>query len=203
MSAQVQFRDQYDFDTYLAIEREQELRHEFVAGQVYAMTGASENHNLIVANLVMTIGAQLKTKPCRLYANDMKVRIELADASTYPDIVALCGEREFYDQRRDVITNPALIIEVLSKSTEGYDRGDKFAIYRRLPSLREYALISQDRVAIDVYSRQSDGRWLLSAFDQIEQIITLESVGCDLPVAEVYDKVEFLSEAEAQGANPR
>lgn len=179
------------FEEYLTTERRQPTRNEFVAGEVYAMTGAQESHNLIVANLIIIIGTQFKQRPCRVFANDMKVRIEAADACTYPDVIALCGERQYFDQRRDVITNPTLIVEVLSESTEAYDRGDKFALYHRLPSLREYLLLSQERVAADLYSRQPEGRWLLTSFEQADQAIPLESVACNLPMAEVYDKVEF------------
>ena len=182
---------QYGFEEYLATEREQENRNEFIAGQVYAMTGAKENHNLIVTNLIITIGTQFKRRPCRVFASDMKVRIDLADACTYPDVTALCGERHFHDQRRDVITNPTLIVEVLSESTEAYDRGDKFALYRRLPSLREYLLLSQERMAAELYTRQGHDRWLLSTFDRAEQEIALESVDCTVPMAEIYDKVEI------------
>jgi Uma2 family endonuclease len=181
----------YGFEEYLTTEREQETRNEFIAGQVYAMTGAKENHNLIVTNLIITIGTQFKQRPCRVFASDMKVRIDLADACTYPDVAALCGERQYHDERRDVITNPALIVEVLSESTEAYDRGDKFALYRRLPSLQEYLLVSQERIAAELYTLQADGRWLLSTFDRADQEIALESVDCTVPMAEIYDKVEL------------
>jgi len=181
----------YSFKDYLAIERELDTRNEYIGGQVYAMTGAKENHNLIVVNLAAELRARFKQRPCRVFANDMKVRIDLADASTYPDVLALCGEREFHDQRKDIICNPSLIVEVLSPSTEAHDRGDKFALYRRLPSLRDYLLISQDRMAAELYTRQADGRWLMSEFDHEEQVIRLDSVDCEVPMAEVYDKVEF------------
>lgn len=184
-------KDRYRFDEYLSTEREQPTRNEFVAGEVYAMTGAKENHNLIVTNLIVSIGSQFKQRPCRVFANDMKVRIDLADACTYPDIAALCGERLFHDDRKDVITNPTLIIEVLSDSTEAYDRGDKFALYRRLPSLREYLLVSQQHIAAELYTRQTDDRWLLSEYNQPGEDITLESVDCRVAMAELYDKVAF------------
>jgi Uma2 family endonuclease len=182
---------QYSFEDYLAIERELDTRNEYIGGQVYAMTGAKENHNLIVVNLAAELRARFKQRPCRVFANDMKVRINLADASTYPDVLALCGEREFHDQRKDIICNPSLIVEVLSPSTEAHDRGDKFALYRRLPSLQDYLLISQERMAAELYTRQADGRWLMSEFNQEQQVIRLDSVDCEVPMAEIYDKVEF------------
>jgi Uma2 family endonuclease len=152
----------YSFADYLAAEREADVRHEYANGHVYDMVGATENHNIIVANIVSELRFQMKARPCVVYASDMKVRIEAADAGKYPDVLALCGERRFYDDQRDLLLNPSLIIEVLSKSTEAYDRGDKFAIYRRLPSLREYVLVAQDRCRVELFSRQADNRWLLT-----------------------------------------
>jgi len=132
----------------------------------------------------------MKGRPCQVYANDMKVRIESADAAEYPDLVALCGEPVFQDGRRDVLLNPGLIVEVLSDSTEAYDRGDKFALYRQIPSLTEYLLVSQHRVQVDLYTRGADGRWFLMAFNALTDSVTLTSVDCTLALAEVYDKVD-------------
>ena len=182
----------YSFEDYLAIERELDTRNEYIGGRVYAMTGAKENHNLIVVNLAAELRARFKQRPCRVFANDMKVRIDLADASTYPDVLALGGERQFHDQRRDIICNPSLIVEVLSPSPEAHDRRQRhLALYRRLPSLQDYLLISQDRMAAELYTRQADGRWLMSGFDQEQQVIRLDSVDCEIPLAEIYDKIEF------------
>ena len=180
----------YTFQEYLAAEREEmEIRHEFVAGEVFAMVGATANHNIIVSNLVGTLWTQTKGRPCLVYSNDMRVRIEAADASAYPNLLARCGEQQHYDGRRDVLLNPSLIVEVLSPSTEAYDRGEKFAIYRRLPSLREYLLVSQTKISAELYVRQPDGRWMLSEYDRPDAEMTLESIGCVLPMSEIYDKV--------------
>jgi Uma2 family endonuclease len=182
----------YTFEAYLAAEREElEVRHEFVAGEVFAMVGATANHNIIVANIIHELVAQMKGRPCLVFSNDMRVRIEGADASTYPDVLALCGERQFHDDRRDVLLNPSLIVEVLSPSTEAYDRGGKFAIYRRLASLREYLLVSQDKVAAELYVRQAEGRWLLSEYSRPDAEIPLSSLDCCLAVREIFDKVEL------------
>ena len=180
------------FDDWLANERAAiEERSEYIDGEVFAMTGAREQHNLIVTNLIGELHPQLKGRPCRIYANDMKVRIRTANAGTYPDLVALCGEHEFLDDRRDLLLNPSLIVEVLSNSTEAYDRGGKFAIYRRIPSLKEYLLVSQYRVAVELFSRGADDRWTLSEFTALDATVTLASVGCTLTLAEVYDKVDL------------
>jgi Uma2 family endonuclease len=180
------------FDEWLEGERASlEGRSEYVAGEVFAMTGASVEHNAIVGNILGQLWTQMKGRPCHVYANDLKVRIRTADAGKYPDLIALCGEHEFQDGRRDVVLNPSLIVEVLSDSTEAYDRGNKFAIYRQIPSLREYLLVSQHSVQVDLYSRGDDGRWTLSDFSALTESVPLASVGCSLALAEVYDKVEL------------
>ena len=188
----VQPRPYYSFEDYLAAEREcVDAKHEYVAGQVFAMVGATFNHNLITANLARQFGNQLQSRPCTVLSNDMRLRIQAADACAYPDVVVLCDKPAFYDGRKDVLTDATLVAEVLSPSTEGYDRGGKFALYRGLPGLRQYLLIAQDRLAIDVFTRQPDGRWLLDAYTDPEASIPCESIGCTLTLGEVYDKVEF------------
>jgi len=180
------------FDEWLEGERASlEERSEYVAGEVFAMTGASVEHNAIVGNILGQLWTQMKGRPCHVYANDLKVRIRTADAGKYPDLIALCGEHEFQDGRRDVLLNPSLICEVLSDSTEAYDRGNKFAIYRQISSLREYLLVSQHRVLVELYSRGDDGRWTLSDYTALTDSVPLASVGCTLALAEVYDKVEL------------
>lgn len=180
------------FEDWLEGERASlEGRSEYVDGEVFAMTGASAEHNAIVANIVGELRAQMKGRPCQVYANDMKVLIRTANAGKYPDLVAFCGEPELLDGRRDVLLNPSLIVEVLSDSTEAYDRGAKFALYRQIPSLREYLLVSQGRVLVELYSRDEDGRWLLSDYRAMTDRVPLPSLGCTLALAEVYDKVQL------------
>jgi len=179
------------FDEWLEGERANvEGRSEFVNGEVFAMTGASLTHNAIVSNINREISIQLKGRPCQVYANDLKVFIRSAKAGKYPDLVALCGDPELLDDRRDVLLNPSLIVEVLSESTEAYDRGDKFALYRQLPSLQEYLLVSQNRVGIELYSRGADGRWILTDYTALDDRVPLASIDCTLALAEVYDKLE-------------
>ena len=169
-----------------------EARCEYVRGEVFAMTGASADHNAIVTNIVREFSTQMKGKPCHVYANDMKVAIRAADAGKYPDILAYCGPPEFADGRRDVLLNPSLIAEVLSPSTEAYDRGDKFALYRQIPSLREYLLVSQDRALVELYERGEGGRWILTEYGALTDVVVLPSIGCSLPLGEIYDKVDLL-----------
>ncbi len=199
----LQTQPRYTFEDYLVSEREAEVRHEYVDGQVFNMVGATAEHNIVVANITSTLVNQLKGRPCLVFANDMKVRIDMADACKYPDLVALCGECRFFDGRRDVLENPSLIVEVLSASTEAYDRGEKFALYRRLPSVREYVLVSQDRKRVELFTKQADGGWLLTEYNDDEDKIALISIGCFLVLGEVYDKVEFrLKERKKQDLIP-
>lgn len=181
------------FEDWLAGERASlQGRSEYFGGEVFAMTGASAAHNAIVRNISGLLWTQMKGRPCQVFASDMKVRVRTADAGTYPDLVAFCDRPEFQDGRQDVLLNPSLIVEVLSDSTEAYDRGGKFALYRQLPSLREYLLISQHRVQAELYTRGADNRWTLSDFGALTDRIPLASVDCTLALAEVYDKVEFV-----------
>jgi Uma2 family endonuclease len=183
---------QLTFEEWLEGERASpEGRSEYLGGEVFAMTGASVEHNAIVINIARELSIQMKGRPCQVYASDMKVRIRLADAGKYPDLIALCGEHEFQDGRRDVLLNPSLIVEVLSDSTEAYDRGKKFAIYRQIPSLKEYLLVSQYQIQVELFSRGDDGRWTLSDFSALTDSVTLPSVACTLSLAEVYDKVQL------------
>jgi Uma2 family endonuclease len=188
----IQPKPDYSFEDYLAAERECiDAKNEYVAGQVFAMTGASYHHNLITTNLARELSTQLRSRPCVALSSDMRLRIQTGDACLYPDIVVLCDTPAFHDGRKDVLTDATLVAEVFSPSTEGYDRGGKFALYRGLPGLRQYLLIAQDRLAMDFFTRQADDRWVLDAFTDIDASIPLESIGCTLQLREVYDKVEF------------
>ena len=182
----------YSFDDWLAVEREAvDAKSEYLDGEVFAMTGASVAHNLIVANTTRDLGNQMKGRPCRVFASDLKLRIASANAGYYPDLMALCGDIETYDDRRDTILNPALIVEVLSPSTEAYVRGHKSQSYRTVASLRDLLLLSQTEIAAELYTRTADGRWLLADYHGEDARIPLDSVGCTLSLAEVYDKVDF------------
>lgn len=164
-------------------------RTEYLDGEIFAMSGGSAEHNAIISNISGQLWTQMKGRPCHVYASGMRLQIQQGRAGKYPDLMALCGEQQFHDGRRDLLLNPSVIGEVLSDSTEGYDRGEKFALYRRLPSLREYLLVSQHRVLVERYSRGQGGHWILSSFEDLADQVELESVGCTLALAEVYDKI--------------
>src|SRR5690348_6402188 len=183
----------YTHEQYLELDRQSDIRHEYVGGEVFAMTGASRRHNLITANVTSSLNPQLKGRQCEVYASDMRVKISATGLYTYPDVVVVCGSPVFEDQEIDTLVNPTVIIEVLSRSTEGYDRGEKSGHYRKLDSLLEYILISQDKTHIEHYVRQPDNQWLLSEADDLTVLITLPSINCQLALADIYDKVELVS----------
>lgn len=186
----------YSPEEYLELDRAAAFKSEYVAGEIFAMAGASEEHNIITVNVTVALGTQLRGGPCRPFSADMRVSIGAADMYVYPDVLVVCGERQYTGDRRDILTNPTMIVEVLSPGTEAFDRGDKSAGYRQLVSLKEYVLIAQDRPHVELYSRQPDGRWLLSEVDGLEARIELQSVGCHLDLAEVYDGVSFESKTK-------
>jgi len=183
-------------EEYLEIERKAEFRSEYYRGEMFAMAGGTEAHTLLVMN-TSTVLVRLRGGPCRVYSHDMRVQVSATGLYTYPDLVAGCAERKFLDERRDTLLNPVLIIEVLSNSTEAYDRGQKFAQYRTLESLQEYVLIAQDRVEVEVYRRQAGGQWLLITANRPEDSITLESVSCSLVLSDIYADVEIPAESRA------
>jgi Uma2 family endonuclease len=183
-------KPRYTVEEYLALERRTETRHEFYAGEIFAMGGASEAHVLVVTNAVMRLALQLSGRPCKVYSNDMRVRIARTGLYTYPDIAVVCGEARFDDDQFDTLLNPKLIVEVLSESTERYDRGKKFEHYRKIESLTDYVLIAQDAPHIEHYERHADG-WLLTEADDLAASIAIPSIACELRLAEVYDKVEL------------
>ena len=175
---------------YLALERKSETRNEYYNGEIFAMAGASREHNLTVANLLRDIGNQLEDRPCESYPSDMRVSIEATGLYTYPDVSVVCGEPRFQDREVDTLLNPTVIVEVLSPSTEAYDRGDKFRHYRRIDSLREFVLISQDRMMVERYTRQGKD-WVLSDMTDPDQVLKLESIGCQIPLDRIYAKIKF------------
>ena len=178
-------------EEYLAYERNAPARHEYIAGQIVAMTGASRKHNLITVNLSREISLQLKGRTCESYAGEMRVLMPSSGDYVYPDCVIVCGEPVFEDSYLDTLTNPTIVIEVLSPSTELYDRGRKFHDYRSIASLAEYLLIAQQRPHIEHYAKAPDGRWIYTDYDSLEDVVKLASVNCLLRLSEVYDKVVF------------
>jgi Uma2 family endonuclease len=183
---------------YLRRERLAPFRSEYRGGRVVAMAGAARNHNRIVSNLSLFLGNQLLKRPCNNYSSDMRVSVRGGERYLYPDVVVTCGQETFEDDHRDTLVNPIVIIEVLSSSTEAYDRGEKFLDYQTIPSLEEYVLITPSPRRFEVYRRQADDSWLYhsSAFSPAPLI--LQSIDCTLTPDEVYRKVESEGNPETQ-----
>lgn len=178
-------------EEYLAFERAAEYKNEYVDGEIFAMTGASRKHNLIAMNSGGSLWQQLKGKPCEVYVSDMRVHVPATGLYTYPDVVVVCGEPQLEDEHLDTLLNPVLIVEVLSKSTARYDRTGKFSDYRSIPSFAEYLLVWQDEHRVEQYSKQTDGRWMLTDYRSREDVAQLDSIHCSLSLKEIYDKVEL------------
>lgn len=177
-------------EEYLRAERVAETRSEYLPDEgPRAMTGASRRHNLIVTNLILSLGTQLRRRPCEVYPGDMRVKVERSGAYLYPDAVVVCGTPELEDERLDTLLNPTVVVEVLSPSTADYDRGRKWELYRRLPSLRDYLLVSQHEPAVARYARGEEGVWLFEVAEGTDAAVELASIGVRLPLADLYERV--------------
>lgn len=176
---------------YLEIERSSPVKHEFYAGRMYAMAGASVTHNLIAGNLFGTLYAQLGGSECVPFVSDLRVKVDTVGSYVYPDVVVACGALQCEDHHEDTLLNPKVVIEVLSPSTEAYDRGEKFRQYREIESLQEYVLVSQEDYLVEHFSRADDGRWMLTDARGLDGRIELLSLGCELPLSRIYARVEI------------
>jgi Uma2 family endonuclease len=188
MSAQPVEKRDWTAQEYLLWERQQLTRHEFFRGEVFAMGGASREHNLLVVNITAELRSALRKKPCETYPSDMRVKVPSTGLYTYPDASVVCGEPEFEDGALDTVLNPLVLIEVLSDSSERYDRGKKFEQYRSIPSLTDYVLVAQDHVLVEHFRRGEGGTWVLS---EVRGGGRVELLGpkCALEVDEIYLKV--------------
>jgi Uma2 family endonuclease len=180
---------------YLAIERAAEFKNEFFNGEMFAMAGASREHNAIKENLIVELGSRLKGSPCRTYSSDQRLKVSRTGLYTYPDIVIVCGQAEYAENDRDTLLNPTVVIEVLSPSTEKYDRGTKFRQYQKLPSLKEYVMVSQSEPVCERYARRPDGTWALTVVEDLAGELAFESVPARIPLADIYAGVEFPDES--------
>lgn len=172
-------------EEYLRIERAAEFKSEFHDGQRSALAGASPNHALLANRIGALLDLQVPAN-CRTFNTDLRIKIASTDAYTYADCTVICGEPRYSSEQKDVILNPALIVEVLSPSTEGYDRGKKFELYRTIESFREYLLIHQDRRRVEQYSKQNDGSWLLREHAGLEDSVVIPNLGVRIPLADLY-----------------
>ena len=197
----------YSVEEYLAIERKTEERYEYLDGVIYDMAGESPAHGAICINIAGQLYAQLRGKPCQAFSKDTKIRSGPAPKTrrsskglySYPDLVVVCGELQHSDEHRDVLLNPSVIIEVLSPTTEAFDRGEKWLRYQTwLPTLTDYVLVSQIAPHIDHFGRLPDGPWIYTPAVGLEAVLRLDSINCALPLADVYDRVVFPPEEEPE-----
>ena len=191
-------------EEYIAFERKflpdaEIIRHEYINGELIAMSGASRAHNLITINISTALHSRLRGSECETYANEMRVSTSTTTSYFYPDVVVVCEEPRFEDDVFDTLLNPILFVEVLSPSTEVYDRREKFAHYRQLLSLQEYVLVTQNKVLVEHYRRQEKQEaasvtgkdWIFTDFQELEDILPLTSIQCELPLQEIYERVTF------------
>lgn len=190
-------------EEYLALERASESKSEYWNGEIYAMAGASARHNLITINVGATLHTQLRGRSYHVFLSDMRIKIPATGLYTYADVTVVCGKPQLEDCEMDTLLNPTIIVEVLSKSTESYDRGKKFQNYRSLPSLREYLLIAQDDYHIEHYLRQPDDQWLLTDVHDPQGGVVLPPIDYRLTLADVYAQVELTAGVDLRDRNQR
>jgi Uma2 family endonuclease len=190
LQMQAQTRRYYTEEEYLALEREAEEKSEYFDGEIFGMSGGTAAHSLIASGLTIVIGGLLRGGNCRVYNSDMRIAIQNIGKLTYPDVSVVYGQSIYRDEKKDTLLNPVLIVEVLSQSTEAYDRGEKFRHYRSVESLREYVLVSQNEPRIEIYARHGD-KWILTEAAGLDASITLESIGCVISLADVYAQIDL------------
>lgn len=182
-------------EEYLAAERLSETKHEFVNGEIYAMAGGTREHSLIASNLVRELGTRLRRRPCEVHGSDMRVLVAETGLYTYPDVSVACDGPRFADEEVDTLLNPRVIVEVLSDSTESYDRTVKWAHCRQLESLAEYILVAQDECHVEQFVRRPDGTWVFREYSSLKDSLRLPSLGCRVPLSEIYYQVEVADRA--------
>lgn len=178
---------------YLTIERKADIKSEYYNGEMLALAGSSFNHNVIVANIISNIHNVLKSKDCHVLPSDIRIHIEEVGLYTYPDVVVICGKPEFTDENKDTLKNPVLIVEVLSDSTEKYDRSQKFKFYMSIPTLKEYILVSQNKIVLEQFIKddKKDNEWVMRIFDNLEAAFEIYSIKEKINLKDIYDKIEF------------
>lgn len=186
-------RSIFSLAEYFAQEENAEQRSEFYQGEIFAMSGGSVNHNRIAGNVFAALRAAMRGKRCEAFVADMRLLVKRRQLYTYPDVMVVCGQVEFAPGRKDTVTNPVVIVEVLSPSTEAYDRGRKFEFYRTIDSLQEYVLVDQQRMYVERHRPLDLGRWEMTAFEAADDVLPLSSIGVDISLTSIYERVELES----------
>lgn len=190
--AKLKTQSHFTPEEYLNFERESESRHEFLDGEIYAMAGESLSHSRVCMNLAREVGNKLKATSCEALSANMKVRTSTASLFSYPDLTIVCGEPQFHDTKKDVLTNPKVIFEVLSPSTADYDRTIKFQKYRAGDeTFTDYVLVSQDKIFVEHFTKQANGDWIYRTCAKISDVLSIDSIACGVSLREIYDRVEI------------
>ena len=185
-------KSQFTAQEYLAMEEVAEYKSEFYGGEIFALAGGSADHSTVAVNCSAELRHLLDARPCRVFNSDMRLHVRRSGLYTYPDVTVICGKEQMVEHRDDTVTNPLLIVEVLSESTRDYDRGAKFEFYKQIPSLQEYVLVESERARVECYRRTADDRWTIEAFDGLDAVARFESIGCEVPLRRIYHKVSWL-----------
>lgn len=185
-------------EQYLAMEDAADDKHEYIGGEVYAMAGASFPHNQIASNALGSVWQFLQDKSCDIYGSDLKVHVKTASGFVYPDLTIVCDGPQFLENRTDIVINPSVIIEVTSPDTQGYDHGKKFMLYRQMPTLREYILISSMEVLVEKFVREESGAWTLTEYKEMNKQFFIDTIGYQTTLAKLYRKVVFEVENDNQ-----
>ncbi len=182
----------YTIAEYLEIENEAEEKHEYYQGEIFAMSGAKHQHNLVIRNIYLTLGAKLKGKHCQPLGSDSRIHIEKNTLFTYPDISVVCGEPQFLNNDEWNLLNPAIIFEVLSPSTKSYDRGDKFKLYRDIPTLKEYILVDPETISIEAFFINNHNHWELKEYKKITEALSLKTINLSLQLETIYEETKAI-----------
>lgn len=182
----------YSHQEYLELEEASEYKNEYYKGEIFALAGGSSNHNRIIRNLSSELHFALKNTQCEIFINEIRVWIETRDLFSYPDIAVVCNNVEYYPDRNDTIINPLIIVEVLSESTENYDRGNKFLFYRDLPTFQEYILIDQKSYHIEQFYIGSEGKWQLTEYNDVNEILKFSKIKVEIPLKDIFYLVKFV-----------
>ena len=178
---------------YLAMETVADYKSEYYNGEIFAMSGGTADHSLIAVNISSGLSQRLAPTPCRVFNSDMRLNVERSGLYTYPDVMVICGKIEFVKRRDDTVTNPLLIVEVLSESARDYDRGAKFNFYKQIPTLREYVVVESVRPTVECYRRTEDDKWQIEIHEDLDATVTLASVACEITLRQIYSKASWLS----------
>jgi len=178
-------------EEYLALEEKAEVRHEYLAGQIFAMAGGSPAHARCAGNLIRALGNRAEGGSCGVYTSDLRIRVDATRLNTYPDVSVVCGELRLTDRKPQACTNPSVLVEVLSESTQEYDRGEKWRHYQTIESLTDYLLVWQDRPRVEHYSRQSETTWNYRLFEGLDVAVPVDALGADISLAEIFRGIDF------------